>query len=451
MKRLIMNDLVTWSKKETPKPLFILGSRQIGKTYIVKEFGEQYFTNKYVYFNFLDKSINYDIFKKTTNPMKIIQAIEILTNKRINNESLIIFDEIQEMPNIRSSLKHFVEQKLNYKIICLGSYLGNVLNDKESFPVGKIDRINMYPMNFEEFLLALNQDDLIKQIKDSINSMKPLTKTVDEYLNFLLKEFLMVGGMPEAINEYLMHKNYNDSKRINNQLIDDYKSDMIKYIESNSDKTKCIKLFENIPVFLAKENKKYKLSNIDKTARYLNYDVAINTLTTTNIAYKIENLNTFSSPASLHKKESEFKVYYNNPGFISSIFNLNNSILFENNEYCNIRGALFENYVLSELVQKISKNNIYYYAFRDHNNNPYEIDFCIEDINGDLIPIEVKSSKEFTRKSLVKLNKDKKQKYSIIFSFKELGFDKANTIYKIPLYAIGFLHYEDNRLKINIK
>lgn len=398
----------------------------------------------------MDKSLNYDILKKTTNPMEIIQAIEILTNKKINNESLIIFDEIQEMPNIRSSLKHFVEQKLNYKIICLGSYLGNTLNDKESFPVGKIDRINMYPMNFEEFLLALNQDVLIDQIKDSINNMKPLTKTADEYLNFLLKEFLMVGGMPEAINKYLINKNYNDSKRINNQLIDDYKSDMIKYIESNSDKTKCIKLFENIPVFLAKENKKYKLSNIDKTARYLNYDVAINTLITTNIAYKIENLNTFSSPASLHKKESEFKIYYNNLGFISSIFNLNNSILFENNEYCNIRGALFENYILSEFVQKISKNNIYYYAFRDHNNNPYEIDFCIEDINGNLIPIEVKSSKEFTRKSLVKLNKDDKVKYSIIFSFKELGFDKVNRIYKIPLYAIGFLHYEDNRLKINI-
>lgn len=450
MERIITKEILEWSKKKDIKPLFILGARQIGKTYVVKKFANDFYKNRYVYFNFLDKSIDYNILKNTTSPKEIIQSIEILIDKKIDSNSLIIFDEIQEMPNIKTSLKHFVEQNLNYKIICLGSYLGNMLNDKESFPVGKIERINMFPMNFEEFLLANNKKSLINELKDSIqNKMRPLSRPSSEYLNRLLIEYLMVGGMPKAVSEYLINKNYIDSKKINNELIEDYKADIVKYIETNSDKTKCIKLFENIPIFLSKENKKYMLSKIDKTARYLNYDIAINTLTTTNIAYKIENLNTFSSPAVFHKNESEFKIYYNNPGFISTIFNLNHKIIFDNNEYCNIRGSLFENYVLNEIIQKIGKNNIYYYAFRDRNNNPYEIDFCVEDFEGNLIPIEVKSSKEFTKKSLDKLNRDKKIKYSIIFSFKEFGYDELNRIYKIPLYAVGFLNYQDSRIKIN--
>lgn len=267
----------------------------------------------------------------------------------------------------------------------------------------------------------------------------------------MLKEYLLVGGMPNAIMKYMEYKNYYDAYEVNKALMNDYKSDIVKYIFSNNDKIKCASIYENIPAFLSKENKKYMLSNIDKNARYVNYDIALKSLISTNIVYKIDNLNEFTSPINIHKKGSEFKIYYNNPGFISTIFNLNNEILYNNNDYCNIRGALYENYVLCELIQKIDKKDIAYYSFRDVNNNAYEIDFCVEDEIGKLIPIEVKSSKDFNTKSLNKLTKNKDIKYSLILSFKNFGYDENKKAYKIPLYALGFLNFENNRIKLNTK
>ena len=451
MERLITNKILNWSKKKDVLPLFVLGARQIGKTYSVLDFANRYYAKKYIYLNFLDTTKDYEILKNTTNPHEIITALEILNDVKIDNDWLVIFDEIQAMTNIRSSLKHFVEQKLGYKIICLGSYLGNLVNDQTSFPVGKIETINMFPMNFEEFLMAYNKQDLIIEIKKSLKEMKPISKPIDDYLNQLLKEFLLVGGMPKAVDEYFKNKNIYDAFAINVKLIDDYKYDIVKYIISNNDKVKCSTIYENIPMFLAKQNKKFMLSNIDKNARYRGYEIALKNLITTNIVYKINNLNTFSSPGSLHQKESEFKIYYNNPGFISTIFNLSNEILFNNNQYCNVRGSIFENYILCELSQKIGMNNIFYYSFLDDNNNLYEVDFCIENLSGNLIPIEVKSSKDFRTKSLNKLLSinDKSIEYSIIFSFKNFLFDKENKIYKLPLYSIGFLEFENNRIKLN--
>ena len=158
--------------------------------------------------------------------------------------------------------------------------------------------------------------------------------------------------MPIAVDEYFKNKNIYDAFTINKKLIDDYKYDIVKYVMSNNDKVKCSTIYENILGFLAKQNKKFMLSNIDKNARYRGYEVALKNLIITNIVYKVNNLNIFSSPAKIHQKESEFKIYYNNPGFISTIFNLNSDILFNNNQYCTIRWGIFENFILSELSQK---------------------------------------------------------------------------------------------------
>lgn len=447
MERLITKKLIEWSKDKYSLPLFVIGARQIGKTYSVLKFAQIHYKDKYIYLNFLERNKEYELLKNTNSPKEIIETLRIIKNENINESWLIIFDEIQEMKNIRSSLKHFVEQDLNYKIICLGSYLGNILNDKESFPVGKIQTLKMYPMNFEEFLMARKQNNIIQKIKDCLNHKTIMENNYNDAINQMLIEFMLVGGMPKVLDQYLKNNNTLETNKIKEELMESYKSDIIKYINNNSDKLKCQTIYENISNFLAKQNNKFKLTNIDNAARYLNYENAIKSLLITRIAYKINNLETFSAPIKTHIKESEFKIYYNDPGFITNIFGLNQEILLNNNDYANIRGSLFENYVLSELVQKIDIQSIVYFAFRDKNKNPYEIDFCIEDIKGDLIPIEVKSNKSFKTKSLDFLLKTKEISTSIILSMKNFNYENPKKI-KIPLYALSFLEFENNRINI---
>ena len=446
MERLITSKLIEWSKDKDSLPLFVLGARQVGKTYSTKQFAEKYYKDKYIYINFLDRNSNYEALKLTTNPEQIINTIRLLTNKNIDESWLLIFDEIQEATNIRSSLKHFVEQNYKYKIICLGSYLGNMLNDKESFPVGKIKTINMYPLNFEEFLMAKQKQPLIDMIKNSITNKKPLEEAIHKMLNDLLAEFVFIGGMPKVISDYLKNNDEIKANEIKQDLMNSYKVDVVKYIQSNSDKLKCQTIYENIPLFLSKENKKYKLSNIDKTARYLNYDNAIKSLLITNIVYKINNLKSFSAPIKSHMNESEFKIYYNDPGYISTVFNIN-TLNKDNEDYGSIKGAIYENFILSELVQKIELDNIAYYSFQDQNNNRYEVDFIIEDQNANLIPIEVKSATNSKTKSLNKiLNDNEKIRNSIKLSPSNFDFFTNSKKYLIPLYAIGFFDYKLNRI-----
>ena len=448
MIRLIDKKLEEWSEKDTSCPLFIIGARQIGKTYSVKKLAETKFNDKYIYINFLDKDEYYRNLKDKSNPKEIIQTIKLISNKNIDNTWLIIFDEIQEVGELKTSLKMFEEYNMGYKIICLGSYLGNMLNDTSSFPVGKISRIELFPMNFEEFLMASNYEYLIEDIKKSIAYNSPIDKIVHDKLNDLLHEFMIVGGMPKSLHSYLKNKDIYDANEIKKSLINDYKIDIIKYIKNNSDKIKTQLLYENIPLFLSKENNKYKLSNIESTARYINYANAIESLLSTKIIYKINNIKSIEPPIKMNVVDSEFKIYYNDCGFLSSTFNLNKEILTSTDQYKYIRGSIAENFALSELVIKVGVSNINYYSFRDKSNNNYEIDFCIESTKGNTVPIEIKFGTNFQTKSLKKLIKEDNKKTSIVFSGKNFYLDKENKIYYVPLYAIGFLNYENERILI---
>lgn len=449
MIRLIDKKLEEWGEKETSSPLFIIGARQIGKTYSVKKLAETKFKDKYIYINFLDKDQYYRSLKDKSNPNEIIQTIKLISNKSIDNTWLIIFDEIQEVGELKTSLKLFEEYDMKYKIICLGSYLGNMLNDTSSFPVGKISRMELFPMNFEEFLIASDYGYLIDDIKNAISNKKSIDKIVHEKLNDLLHDFMIIGGMPKVLHSYLKNKDVYEANEIKKSLVNDYKIDIIKYIKSNSDKIKTQILYENIPMFLSKENNKYKLSNIESTARYINYANAIESLLSTKIIYKINNVKSIEPPIKMNVVDSEFKIYYNDCGFLSSTFNLNKEILISSDQYKYIRGSIAENFALSELVIKMGVNNINYYSFRDKSNNNYEIDFCIESTSGKTIPIEIKFGTNFQTKSLKKISKDNKERTSIVFSGKNFNIDKDNKIYYIPLYAIGFLNYQNERMLID--
>ena len=450
MKRLVDQKLESWLNNPDKLPLFVLGARQIGKTYSIKEFGKRNFKNKTIYINFLDQDDYYKHLNNMSNPEEIINIIKIISKKPIDTSWLIIFDEIQEVNELKTSLKNFVDQELKYNIICLGSYLGNMLNDKSSFPVGKIERIEMFPLNFEEFLIASQYEDLIIDIKQMIDKRIAMSQIKHSFLVDLLHKFMIIGGMPRVVDTFLKTKDELKQSKIKEDLIIDYQQDIIKYISNKSDKLKCQVLYKSIPTFLAKENKKIVLSQIDKNARYLNYSNAIESLLATKIVYKINNINTFSTPLTIHKNESEFKIYYNDCGFLSA--NLNQTLnTLENKDNGYIRGSIAENFALSELAQKININNIYYYSYQDDNNNRYEVDFVIEDIDGKIIPIEIKYGTNFSTKSLNNLQSNFPNINAIIFSSKNFSDNKLTKTFCIPLYAIGFMKYHLNRIEIDTK
>ncbi len=462
MWRKIEINLQKWINNENSLPLFLFGARQVGKTYIVKKIANQYFQNKYIYINFFDRDRYFELLKDKTKPSEIIEIINFVSGKKINDEYLLIFDEIQEMPNIKTSLKLFVEQNYKIKIICLGSYLGNSLNkDNWSIPVGKVERMNLYPLNFEEFLMATSNKQYINIIKQSLINKKRINDTTHKILLELVHDFMIIGGMPSVVNDYINNKDLNKVEELKSNLLKDYKEDIGKYIQNNKDKLKAISIFENINAFLSKQNKKFKLSQLDSNARYLNYESAIKNLELTKIIYKINNLNNVSTLLMNNFKESEFKIYYNDCGFLINSLKLNKYILFsESNElYANIKGSLVENYVISEFWSKTNGNNLYYYSFRGNENNSgnknysrnnsntnYEIDLCTEDNKGNFIPIEIKFGTKFSKKSLKKIIIDNKPKFSIVISSKNFSLDKNTNIYNIPIYASTFIEFQNDRL-----
>ena len=459
MKRLIEKEILEYLNKEDGLPLIILGSRQIGKTYTINQIANQYFKNNHVYLNFMNKDEIYEKLNGKTNPKQIIEIIEFYIKRKLNDNELLIFDEIQEIPSLKTSIKLFVEQKLKYKIICLGSYLANTLiNDNYSFPVGKVKIINMYAMNFVEFLMATNNEKYIPLIKSALDNVKKI-KTLDhEFLLSLLYDYMLVGGMPAVVESFIKNDNMKEVYELQKDIYNQYRNDLLKYVNSKTNKTNALLIYDNIAKFLSKKNNKYKLSNVESSMKYLNSQNAIKNLLITKIIYKIDNLKNICIPLFNKNKENEFKIYYNDCGFASMNLLLNKSILLEkSNSYANEKGSLCENYVFSQL--KMKTEYIYYYSFRGNenivskkiirnkSNTEYEIDCFIEDVNANAIAIEIKFGTKYAKSSINKVMKENNLKYGIVFSSKNFSYDEQTRIYNIPLYAVAFLEFESDRLK----
>ena len=426
MKRKLYDKLIYWKNNKIKMPYMLIGARQTGKTYIITEFCKNEFEN-YVYINLDSMEEIRQVFEQTIQPKEIIKNIEGLLSIDINIENTIIFiDEIQVSERAINSLKYFCESEENYKIIVAGSLLGVKVNRfKSSFPVGKVWIDYLYPMDFEEFLLAIGEDKLLELIKESYVEMKPMLEVTHNKALALYNDYICTGGMPAAILNYIEHdKNiFKFEDEVLDMIITSYLADMSKYTE-NIEAIRNNKIYNSMPAQLGKENKKFKYSLVEKSARAREYDSSMEWLLSSNMLIKCQSVTTPKSPLKAYV-EDNFKIYLSDIGLLRvlSKININEIITNKNMLY---KGVFIENYVAENLYSKYRE--LYYWVL----GNEYEVDFLIN-VDGDIIPIEVKASDNTTSKSLNYYIKRYNPKYSIRLSTKNFG--EANGIKSIPLYA----------------
>lgn len=427
MERKIYNKLYEWKCSPHRKPLILQGARQIGKTYIVNLFGNNEYTNV-VYCNF-EQDVYLESLFSTLNIDELVTKLSHYTKKEIiKNHTLIIFDEIQACPKALTSLKYFAETHNEYHIIALGSLLGVAVNrENYSFPVGKVDILTMYCMDFEEFLHAKNEQFLIGEIKNCFNNKTELATAFHEKALMLYKEYLVIGGMPEVVRDFIETNDYNLAKEKQNNILSAYKNDMSKY-NKNTVIAKTAQLYANIGVQLAKENKKFQYSKIKSGARANEYSDAIQWLCLSGIAHQHFRLEQVLLPFSAYKSQEDFKLFMSDVGLCCASLNINyEDIIFENKLLDTFKGGLVENYVLNQLVS----NNLE--SFYWTSGNQAEVDAIIR-LNGKIVPIEIKSGYNSRARSLTLFTAKFKPDFSIRISKKNFGFE--NNIFSVPLYAV---------------
>ncbi len=428
MERFILKKLIEWKNSKTRKPLILKGARQVGKTYIVKQFGKENYMGV-AYFNFDHDKDLYNLFDNTKDPKRILEQLAFIYGKAIiPQKTLIFFDEIQECPNALNSLKYFQEEANEYHIICAGSLLGIRLSHT-SFPVGKVEFLDMYPMSFSEFLLADNCSNLVEYMQ----SIKDIKKIPDIFFNMLeekLKAYFIIGGMPEAVYSWVNEKDIQKVNNIQNNILKAYESDFSKHTQ-DSEANKISLIWNSIPSQLAKENKKFLYQTIKNGARAREYENALNWLNDANLIYKVYNITKTDLPLKAYNDLSCFKIYMNDVGLLRRMANLDSKIVVEGNKlFEEFKGSLTENYVLNAL-NMIYENVPNYFTFDRH-----EIDFVIQTKNK-IIPIEVKSNKSTNNVSLTKYNEKFKNDISIRLSLNNLS--KDGKVLNIPLFLIEYI------------
>ena len=428
MKRKIYKDLLNWKENSIDIPLMIIGARQIGKTYIIKEFCKNEFEN-YIYINLLDNPQIVDLFEQSIPTEEKFTKMQWILNKNIDLEKTIIFfDEIQLSEKLISNLKYFCESDKPFKIICAGSLLGVKINRfHSSFPVGKVKMEYMYPMDFEEFLMATSSQGLIDEIYRCYNEVIPMTNALHDKLLNLYRLYLCVGGMPQAVQKIVdVNQNIFDfDKTIVKNIIESYLNDMNQYILNNTEKSRIESIYKSIPSQLGNVSNKFQYTKINSNARSRDYETALQWLISSTMIYKCNLLKTIQIPPKAYADEEYFKLYISDVGLLTSLLEIQyNDILLDNNFL--YKGNIAENYVAEQLV----RNGVSLYYWKS--NSDAEIDFILYNEDG-LIPIEVKASDNITSKSLNSYIKKYNPKYSIRISAKNFGFE--NNIKSIPLYA----------------
>ena len=428
MKRKIYKDLLNWKENSIDIPLMIIGARQIGKTYIIKEFCKNEFEN-YIYINLLDNPQIVDLFEQSIPTEEKFTKMQWILNKNIDLEKTIIFfDEIQLSEKLISNLKYFCESDKPFKIICAGSLLGVKINRfHSSFPVGKVKMEYMYPMDFEEFLMATSSQGLIDEIYRCYNEVIPMTNALHDKLLNLYRLYLCVGGMPQAVQKIVdVNQNIFDfDKTIVKNIIESYLNDMNQYILNNTEKSRIEAIYKSIPSQLGNVSNKFQYTKINSNARSRDYETALQWLISSTMIYKCNLLKTIQIPPKAYADEEYFKLYISDVGLLISLLEIQyNDILLDNNFL--YKGNIAENYVAEQLV----RNGVSLYYWKS--NSDAEIDFILYNEDG-LIPIEVKASDNITSTSLNSYIKKYNPKYSIRISAKNFGFE--NNIKSIPLYA----------------
>lgn len=434
MKRDIMDKLIEWKNRKDRKPLILKGARQVGKTWILKEFGRNNYTSV-AYFNFDHDEDLGSIFKNSKDIQRIIEQLTFVFGKKIEpRNTLIIFDEIQECPDALNSLKYFCEDENDYHIISAGSLLGITLSHT-SFPVGKVEFLEMYPMSFTEFLSADDSSNLVEYMK-SIKKIEPIPDIFFNKLEEKLKTYLIVGGMPEVVNSWVNEKDIGRVNSLQEDILNSYKKDFAKHTE-NMEANKILLVWNGIPSQLAKANKKFIYHTIKDGARAREYESSINWLNDSNVIYKVYNVSKPNIPLIAYNDLSAFKIYLSDVGLLRKMADIDSKIVIEGNRLFNeFKGALTENYILNMLINTYKKVPNYFSFDR------YEVDFVIQTKN-EIIPIECKSGKALNSSSLKFYGEKFNPKFKIRTSMQNLNCD--GNLINIPLFMIQYI---DNILDI---
>jgi len=427
MERKIIKQLLTWKNNSKRMPLLIYGARQVGKTYTALTFGKTYYKNT-VYYNMEDSGEITSIFERDLKPERIIRELSAKSGQTIFKEdTLIIFDEIQACERALTSLKYFCEDAPEYHIIAAGSLLGVALNrEKYSFPVGKVEMLNMFPLDFEEFLRATDNKQLCGLIRESYETFTPLS--LHETAMDLYKTYLVVGGMPRAVLEYTDTQDFDFVVSAQKNLNDAYIADMAKYA-TPQETTKIMAAWASVPAQLAKENHKFQYKVIKSGARAYEFETPLDWLKTAGIVNKCIRVSEGKMPLSAYADNSSFKVYMMDTGLLCSKFDIMAGIVINSpTSFDGFKGALAENYIMQALVT----NGIFPYYWSSPGKA--ELDFVFQDKQGNIIPLEAKSADNVKAKSLRNFVSLYKPPYSIRVSAKNFGFEKG--MKSIPLYAM---------------
>lgn len=425
MYRKAMEELIQWKEDIDRKPLILNGARQVGKTWILKEFGDKYYA-KTAYINMDNNQRMKELFEDFDTE-RLIQGFKAETQVDIEPENtLIILDEIQEVPTAITSLKYFCENAREYHIAVAGSLLGVSTHKGVSFPVGKVNFLNLYPLNFEEYLLAIGKESLAELLKKT--DMDMIKVFSNQYKSFL-KEYYYIGGMPEVVNSYVKYKDYNRVRKIQNEILMAYEKDFSKHVPEK-ELPKVIQIWNNFNTQLARENKKFIYGALKPSARAAEYEDAINWLVDSGLMYKINRVNSCKIPLEGYIDYSAFKLYFIDVGLLAAKNDLNIQTILEGNKiFTEYKGSLTEQYVLGEIKSNYNIPINYW----SNDAGQAEVDFVIQCENK-VIPIEVKAEENLQAKSLKVLVEKYKTEYNVRTAM--MDYKKENWLTNIPLYCI---------------
>lgn len=430
MKRFAMSKLVEWKENSNRLPLIIRGARQVGKTWLMKEFGKNHF-EKCAYISFDQNSRMKQLFSGDFNTDRILDGLSIESGVQIDPENtLIILDEIQEVPEALQSLKYFSEdERHNYYIVAAGSLLGITMHQGTSFPVGKVDSIDLYPLSFTEFLEATGNESLLNLLQR--NDFEMITAFKDKFIQ-LMKTYYYVGGMPAAVNEYIQSDDLQKVRHIQKQLLSAYEQDFSKHAPIAMI-PRIQMIWNGIPSQLAKENKKFIYSVLRQGARAKEFELGIQWLIDCGLCHKVERIKKGGIPLKAYQDISAFKLYLIDVGLLSAMTDLDAKTLLDGNSiFTEFKGALTEQYVCQQIYSELNGTPYYWSA----ESSSGEIDFVLQ-YNGQVVPIEVKAEENLNAKSLKSFVNHYHLGYGIRTSMAD--YRKQESLVNLPLYAFSQL------------
>lgn len=424
MRRTAMEKLVAWKSSDERKPMVLKGARQVGKTWLMKEFGRNYYKS-FVYFNFDEEDELKSIFETNKNPQRIIELLSMIAGEKIYPlDTLIIFDEVQECPEALNALKYFKEKANEYHVIAAGSLLGTLLAKPKSYPVGMVNLLDIFPLTFEEFLEAT--DAPLFAYYEGIHKEQQIEEIFHNRLLESYNNYLIIGGMPECVSSWLKHKDPAKVTQIQRELIEVYENDFSKH-NGKVNSGRILMVFRSIVTQLAKSNEKFMYGAVREGARARDFEEAIEWLVSAGMLNRIYNVSKLEHPISAFDKLDQFKLFLFDTGLLKQMAGIDNSAILLKSTY-QFKGPLTENYVLQQLRGQFEVMPRYF------SNRNGEIDFVLQ-CGMEIIPVETKGGEDKSAPTFKKYVADNHPQYAVRFS--KMGYRKDGNITNIPLYLVG--------------